>query len=84
MDLQRRIITHGGKIRSVLSYCVVEYALMSVWQKSLIDSREVTHIVVHKELPARKAAKIGKSSTKGTKRVVQVDCEFTRASSDRA
>lgn len=57
---------------------------MCVGQKSLIDSRDVTHIVVHKELPDRKAAQIGKSDKKGTKKVVHVDCEFTCAFSDRA
>lgn len=50
----------------------------------MIDSRDVTHIVVHKELPARKAVKIGNSSGKGVKKVVDVDCEFTLADCGRA
>ncbi|KAJ9111333.1 hypothetical protein QFC20_002624 [Naganishia adeliensis] len=74
MELQRRIITHGGNIRFVLLHFTGQGSrLIWVGQESLIDSRDVTHIVVHKELPARKAVKIGKSSGKGVKKVVDVD-----------
>lgn len=46
--------------------------MMSFGQGSLIDSKDVTHVVVYKDLPARKAGKM-KSDMK--KKVVSVDCK---------